>query len=67
MTTLIDRIRRAIEIVMEQRSDPLFGRILVVSADEVDNGGEYVNADEMRDVVFELQRLQRAILGEPDP
>ena len=53
-------------VVQEQRREEV-GSDVVIRGDGEDVLTDSVDGDEYRDLVSELRRLQRAIMGEPDP
>lgn len=60
------RISRAEAVVRQQRSDLIGGEVLVVTGGQVDAGGDWVSADDFRDLRYELDRLQRVVMGQPE-
>lgn len=57
-----ERLARAEEVVREQRDEGIGEPFFDAYGDR-----SVCDADDFRDLRYELERLQRAVLGEPDP
>lgn len=61
------RISEAEAVVREQRRDHVASEVVVRQGADPATApaDDYVDADDWRDLRFELERLQRAVMGEP--